>query len=128
MEAELSARRVARQFGRSDCVSTASSGAIQAQVAPSLGAPVSSQTIRRRLVERHLGSWRPLRVLLLTPTHRRLRLEWTAAEGNQVVFSDANPDSISAVMTIVIVFRDLVVNASILPLIYSNTSLPQLMG
>ncbi|GFX21216.1 HTH_Tnp_Tc3_2 domain-containing protein [Trichonephila clavipes] len=35
---------------------TASSAAIQAQVVPSLGAPVSSQTIRRRLAERHLGS------------------------------------------------------------------------
>ncbi|GFV62070.1 transposable element Tcb2 transposase [Trichonephila clavipes] len=44
----------------------------------------------------------------LTPTHRRLRLEWghargnwTVVEYNQFVFSDANPDSISAVMTIV---------------------------
>ncbi|GFT97820.1 HTH_Tnp_Tc3_2 domain-containing protein [Trichonephila clavipes] len=51
---------------------TASSAAIQAQVAPSLGAPVSSQTIRRRLAEGHLGSRRPLLVLPLTPTHRRL--------------------------------------------------------
>ncbi|GFX44826.1 transposable element Tcb2 transposase [Trichonephila clavipes] len=87
MEAGWSARRVAHQLGRSDCVvrrcwdqwigemsfarrpgsgcprqtrhredhhivrnarvqSTASSAAIQAQVAPSLGAPVSSRTIR----------------------------------------------------------------------------------
>ncbi|GFW20305.1 transposable element Tcb2 transposase [Trichonephila clavipes] len=53
----------------------ASSAAIQAQVAPSLGAPVSSQTIRRCLAEGHLGSRCPLRVLPLTPTHRRLRLE-----------------------------------------------------
>ncbi|GFX99042.1 transposable element Tcb1 transposase [Trichonephila clavipes] len=53
--------------------STVSSAAIQAQVAPSLGAPVSSRTIRRRLAEGHLGSWHPLRVLLLTLTHRRLR-------------------------------------------------------
>ncbi|GFV91797.1 transposable element Tcb2 transposase [Trichonephila clavipes] len=107
-----SARRVARQLGRSDCVTsrredrhivrnarvqpTASSAAIQAQIAPSLGAPVSSRTVRRRLAEEHLGSLRPLRVLPLTPTHRRLRLEWchargnwTAAEWNLVVFSDA---------------------------------------
>ncbi|GFW25589.1 transposable element Tcb2 transposase [Trichonephila clavipes] len=35
---------------------TASSAAIQAQVAPSVGAPVSSRTIRRRLAEGHLGS------------------------------------------------------------------------
>ncbi|GFW29791.1 transposable element Tcb2 transposase [Trichonephila clavipes] len=74
---------------------TASSVAIQAQVAPSLGAPVSSRTIRRCLAEGHLGSRRPLRVLPLTPIHRRLRLEWcrtrenlTAAEWNQVVYSD----------------------------------------
>ncbi|GFU47583.1 transposable element Tcb1 transposase [Trichonephila clavipes] len=45
--------------------------------------------------ERHLGSRCPLRVLLLTPTHGHLRLEWchargnwTSAEWNQVVFSD----------------------------------------
>ncbi|GFW15353.1 uncharacterized protein TNCV_3740571 [Trichonephila clavipes] len=64
---------------------------------PSTGStfPVSSRTIRRRLAEGHLGSRRPLRVLSLMPTHRRLRLEWcraggnwTAAELNQVVFSD----------------------------------------
>ncbi|GFW75262.1 transposable element Tcb2 transposase [Trichonephila clavipes] len=35
---------------------SASSAAIQAQVAPSLGAPVSFWTIRRRLPEGHLGS------------------------------------------------------------------------
>ncbi|GFW93075.1 transposable element Tcb2 transposase [Trichonephila clavipes] len=47
---------------------TASSATIQAQVAPSLGAPVSSRTIRRRLAEEHLGSRRPLRALPLTPS------------------------------------------------------------
>ncbi|GFW14276.1 transposable element Tcb2 transposase [Trichonephila clavipes] len=136
MEAGWSARRVARQLGRSDCVvrscwdqrirdmsftgrqgsgrprltsrredcrivrnalvqPTASSSTIQAYVAPSLGAPVSSRTLRRRLSEGHLGSRRPLRVLPLTPTHRRLRLKWcrargnwTAEEWNQIVFSD----------------------------------------
>ncbi|GFV13608.1 transposable element Tcb2 transposase [Trichonephila clavipes] len=74
---------------------TASSTAIQAQIAPSLGVSVSSRTIRRRLAEGHLGSRRPLRELPLTPTYRRLRLErcrargnWTAAEWKQVVFSD----------------------------------------
>ncbi|GFX61366.1 HTH_Tnp_Tc3_2 domain-containing protein [Trichonephila clavipes] len=46
---------------------TASSAAIQAQVVPSLGAPVSSRTIRRHLAEGHLGSRCPLRVLFLTP-------------------------------------------------------------
>ncbi|GFV66149.1 transposable element Tcb2 transposase [Trichonephila clavipes] len=78
-----------------DVPPTVSFTAIQAQVAPSLRAPVSSRTIRRRLAEGHLGSRRPLRVLTLKPTHRCLRLEWclargnwTAAEWNQVVFSD----------------------------------------
>ncbi|GFX58948.1 transposable element Tcb2 transposase [Trichonephila clavipes] len=61
---------------------TASSAAIQAQVAPLLGAPVSSRTIRRHLSEGHLGSRRPLRVLPLTPTHRHLHLEWCRARGN----------------------------------------------
>ncbi|GFX97315.1 transposable element Tcb2 transposase [Trichonephila clavipes] len=81
---------------------TASSAAIQAQVAPSLGAPVSLRTLRRCLTEGHLGSRRPLRVLPLTPTHRRLRLEWcharrnwTAAEWNQVVFSDVSRFNLS---------------------------------
>ncbi|GFW83987.1 transposable element Tcb1 transposase [Trichonephila clavipes] len=104
MEAGWSARRVARQLGRSDCIvrrcwdqwiremsftrrpgsgrpqqtshredrrivknarvqPTASSAAIQAQVAPSLGALVSSRTIRRRLAEGHLESRHPLRGL-----------------------------------------------------------------
>ncbi|GFT62683.1 transposable element Tcb2 transposase [Trichonephila clavipes] len=64
IEAGWSARRVARQLDRSDCVA-----AVQEQVAPSLGAPESSRTKRRRLAEGHLGSWHPLRVLSLTPTH-----------------------------------------------------------
>ncbi|GFS88563.1 transposable element Tcb2 transposase [Trichonephila clavipes] len=82
---------------------TASSTAIQAQVAPSLGPPVSSRTIRRRLDERHLGSRRPLPVLPLTPSHRRLCLEWcrarrnwTAAEWNQVVFNDESRNNLSS--------------------------------
>ncbi|GFX11897.1 HTH_Tnp_Tc3_2 domain-containing protein [Trichonephila clavipes] len=112
---------------------TASSAAIQAQVAPSLGTPVSSRTIQRHLAEGYLGSRHPLRVLPLTPTHRRLHLEycrprkhWTNVEWNHVVFRDANPDSISAVMTIVFVCGDPVVNVSILSLLYSDTPLPQL--
>ncbi|GFT81201.1 HTH_Tnp_Tc3_2 domain-containing protein [Trichonephila clavipes] len=47
---------------------TASSAAIQAHVAPSLGAPVSSRTMGRHLAEGHLGPWHSLRVLPLTPT------------------------------------------------------------
>ncbi|GFW34634.1 transposable element Tcb2 transposase [Trichonephila clavipes] len=69
MESERSARLVARQLDCSDCVPTASSATLQLQVAPSLGAPVSSRTIRRCLAEEPLGSWCPLRVLPLTPTH-----------------------------------------------------------
>ncbi|GFV25861.1 transposable element Tcb2 transposase [Trichonephila clavipes] len=63
---------------------------------------VSSRTIRRHLAERHLGSPRPLRGLPLTPTHRRLRLEWCSARGNwtaavwnQVVFSDESRFNLS---------------------------------
>ncbi|GFW52255.1 transposable element Tcb2 transposase [Trichonephila clavipes] len=83
---------------------TASLAAIQAQVAPSLGAPESSRTIRRSQAEEHLGSRRLLRVLPLTPTHRRLRLEWcrargnwTAAEWNQVVCSNESRFNLSRV-------------------------------
>ncbi|GFU00182.1 transposable element Tcb2 transposase [Trichonephila clavipes] len=82
---------------------TASSAAIQAHVAPSLGAPVSSQTIRRHLAKGHLGSRRPLRVLPFTPTHRRLRLKWCPARGNwtntewnQVIFSDESRFDLSS--------------------------------
>ncbi|GFU40390.1 transposable element Tcb2 transposase [Trichonephila clavipes] len=73
----LTSRREDRHIVRNVHIQpTASLAVIQAQVAPSLGDPVSSQTIRRRLAEGHLGLWRPLRVLPLTPTHRHLRLEW----------------------------------------------------
>ncbi|GFV58275.1 transposable element Tcb2 transposase [Trichonephila clavipes] len=81
---------------------TASSAAIQAQVAPSLGAPVSSRTIRRRLAEGNLRSRCPFHVLPLTPP-LRLRLEWgcargnwTAAKWNQVVFSDKSRFNLSS--------------------------------
>ncbi|GFV29176.1 transposable element Tcb2 transposase [Trichonephila clavipes] len=74
---------------------TASSAAIQAHVVPSFGVFLSSLTILRCLAEEHLGSWRPLRVLPLTPNHPRLHLQWchargnwTTAEWNQVVLSD----------------------------------------
>ncbi|GFY19747.1 transposable element Tcb1 transposase [Trichonephila clavipes] len=94
MEAGWSARLVARQLGRSDCVT---------QVAPSIEARVSSQTIRRCLAEGHLGSRRPLRELPLTPTNRCLRLKWcrtrenwTAAEWNQAVYSDESRFNLSS--------------------------------
>ncbi|GFX08670.1 transposable element Tcb2 transposase [Trichonephila clavipes] len=82
---------------------TASSAAIQAHVASSLGVPVSSRTIRRRLAEGHLGSLRPLCVLPFTPTHRHLSLEWcharenwTAAEWSQVLFSEESRFNLSS--------------------------------
>ncbi|GFV75840.1 transposable element Tcb2 transposase [Trichonephila clavipes] len=82
---------------------TASSSAIQAQVAPSVGSLVSSRTIRRRLAEGHLGSRRPIRVMPLNIPHRQIRLEWchargkwTAAEWNQVVFSDKSKFNLSS--------------------------------
>ncbi|GFV89896.1 transposable element Tcb2 transposase [Trichonephila clavipes] len=50
-----------------------------------------------------MGSRNPLRVLPLTPTHRRLRLEWcraqgnwTVAEWNQVIFSDESRFNLSS--------------------------------
>ncbi|GFU30962.1 HTH_Tnp_Tc3_2 domain-containing protein [Trichonephila clavipes] len=48
---------------------TASSAAIQTQIAPSLGNLVSSRTIRSPRVEGHFVSRCPLRELHLTPTH-----------------------------------------------------------
>ncbi|GFW53887.1 uncharacterized protein TNCV_2446791 [Trichonephila clavipes] len=72
----------------------------------SLGAPVSCRTIQRRLSERHWSSRHPLHVLPLTLTNQRLLLEWwheeTGLQRNGIRSSLAtNPDSISAVMTIV---------------------------
>ncbi|GFT75490.1 transposable element Tcb2 transposase [Trichonephila clavipes] len=68
-------------IARDACVKpTASSTAIQAQVAPSLVAPVSSRTIRMHLAEGSLLSLHPLFELLLTSTHRCLRLEWCSAK------------------------------------------------
>ncbi|GFY06700.1 transposable element Tcb2 transposase [Trichonephila clavipes] len=100
----LTSRREDRHIVRNARVQpTASSAAIQAQVEPSLGAPVSSRAIPSRLAEEHLESRYPLHVLPLTLTHRRLRLEWcrprgnwTAAEWNQVVFSDESRFNLSS--------------------------------
>ncbi|GFW80549.1 transposable element Tcb2 transposase [Trichonephila clavipes] len=81
----------------------ASSAAIQAQVASSIGVPVSSRTMRRRICEGHLGLRHSLHVLPLTPTDRRLRLEWCRARGNwtteewnQVVLSDESRFNLSS--------------------------------
>ncbi|GBO40675.1 hypothetical protein AVEN_66299-1 [Araneus ventricosus] len=60
-----------------------------------VGVPVVPQTISRRLAEANLQSKRPVRVLPLTPKHRRLRLQWCHARATwngtdwqNVVFSD----------------------------------------
>ncbi|GFW70925.1 transposable element Tcb2 transposase [Trichonephila clavipes] len=73
---------------------TASSAAIQTQVEPSLVTPVSFRTLLKRLAG-HLGPRRSLLLLPLTPSHRRVRLEWCRARGNWtsvewslVLFSD----------------------------------------
>ncbi|GFT59228.1 transposable element Tcb2 transposase [Trichonephila clavipes] len=96
-------RREDHHIVRNARVHPTASSANQVQVAPSLGTPVSSQTIRRRLAEGHLGLRCPIRVLPLTPTHQCLHLEWchargnwTAAEWNQIVFSDESRFNLSS--------------------------------
>ncbi|GFV37360.1 transposable element Tcb2 transposase [Trichonephila clavipes] len=126
MEAGWSARRVARQLGRYDCVVrrcwdqwiremsfTRKPGPERPrQTSTGSTFTVSSRTIERGLAEGHLGSRFPLRVLPLTPTHRRLRLEWcrargnwTAAEWNQVVLSDESRFNLSSDDNLVRVWR-----------------------
>ncbi|GFX36189.1 gastric intrinsic factor [Trichonephila clavipes] len=132
IEAGWSARQVARELGHFACVPTASSTAIQAQVSPSLGAPVSSRIIRRHLSEVQVGSRRPLRGLPSTPTidasnwsgaaHEKTGLQRNGTRSSLAT----NPVSISVVMTILFVRGEPVVNASILHLLYSDTPLPQL--
>ncbi|GFX22946.1 HTH_Tnp_Tc3_2 domain-containing protein [Trichonephila clavipes] len=95
--------------------------------------PVSSRTMRTSLAEGNLGSWPPLRVLPLTPpinasvligaVHEETRLQRNGTRSSLAT----NPDLISALMTIVFVCGDPVVNASFLPLIYSDTSLHNLV-
>ncbi|GFT68879.1 HTH_Tnp_Tc3_2 domain-containing protein [Trichonephila clavipes] len=72
-------RREHRNIRNARVQPTASSATIQAQVAPSLRAPVASRAIRRRLAEGHLGLRRALRMLPLTTTPRGFRLEWCRA-------------------------------------------------
>ncbi|GFU72437.1 uncharacterized protein TNCV_3573861 [Trichonephila clavipes] len=112
---------------------TASSAAIQVQVAPSLGATVSSRTIQRCLAEGHLDrgvhyECCPLRPPITASVWGGATNEETGLQRNGTRSSLAtNPDSISEVLTIVFVCRDPVVNVSILPLLYSDTPLSQLV-
>ncbi|GFY32979.1 transposable element Tcb2 transposase [Trichonephila clavipes] len=72
---QISRRKYRHIVRNAHVTPTTSSTAVQAQVTPSLWTSVSSRTTRRRLAEGHLGSRRQLRVLPLTPTHRRLILK-----------------------------------------------------
>ncbi|GFW79353.1 uncharacterized protein TNCV_2477601 [Trichonephila clavipes] len=100
-EAGWSARRVACQLGRSDCV-----------------------------VRRCWDQW----ILPSTPTRQCLHLEWcrargnwTAAEWNQVVFSDESRFNLSSDDNRFRVWRPRGERLN-LPLLYSDTPLPQLVG
>ncbi|GFT16418.1 transposable element Tcb2 transposase [Trichonephila clavipes] len=80
----------------------ASLAAVLTQAAPSLRVPVSSRTIAWHLTKGNMVSRRPLRRLPMTPTHRRIHLEWCraprdwiATEWNQVVFSDESRFNLS---------------------------------
>ncbi|GFS65270.1 HTH_Tnp_Tc3_2 domain-containing protein [Trichonephila clavipes] len=133
MEVVCSDWRVARQFGCSDCVPTASSIAIQAQIAPSLGALC--------LLEVYASAWLkdiwdrgahyvccpsrpPIDASVWSgATHEETGLQWNETRSSL----EPNPDSISLVKTIVFVCGDLQLNASILPLLYSDTPLPLLL-
>ncbi|GFV70118.1 transposable element Tcb2 transposase [Trichonephila clavipes] len=90
--------RAPPQLGRSDCIDCIVRRCWDQWIQellftrrPDSGRP--RQTTRRK--DRPIGSRCPLRELPLTPTNRRLRLQWcraqenwTAMEWNQVVFSD----------------------------------------
>ncbi|GFU28736.1 transposable element Tcb2 transposase [Trichonephila clavipes] len=101
MEAGWSAKSVARQLCRSDCFVRRCWNQRIREMSftrrPNSGRP--RQISRRE--ERHI--LRPILVLPLTPTHQRLRLEWrrapgnwTAAEWNQIVFSDKSRFNLSS--------------------------------
>ncbi|GFT86688.1 transposable element Tcb2 transposase [Trichonephila clavipes] len=94
---------------------------------------VVEKTTTSRLTEGYLGSRRPLRVLPLTPSHRRLRLEWcrtrgdwSAVEWNQIVFSDESRFNLSSDDNRVCVWRPC--GERLNPAFaYSDAPLPQLV-
>ncbi|GFV59037.1 transposable element Tcb2 transposase [Trichonephila clavipes] len=74
IEAGWSVRQVARQLGRSDCIvrrcwdqGIREGHLHEDQGQDVLNRPVVEKTTTSRRLEGHLGSWRPLRVLPLTP-------------------------------------------------------------
>ncbi|GFT23157.1 uncharacterized protein TNCV_1858771 [Trichonephila clavipes] len=108
---------------------TASSATITAHVAPLLGASMSSRTIRTHPSEGHFGIPAPITCADIDASFwSGASHEETGLQRNGTRSSlEMNPDSISAVMTIVFVCGDPVVNASILPLLYSDTPLPKMV-
>ncbi|GFU11980.1 transposable element Tcb2 transposase [Trichonephila clavipes] len=107
MEAGWSARRVARQFCRSKCVVRRCWDQwIRDMLFTRRPVVEKTATSTLYLLEPYKGAWLKDiwdRVLPLTPTHQRLRLEWcrargnwTAAEWNQVVFSDESRFNLSS--------------------------------
>ncbi|GFW92916.1 hypothetical protein TNCV_3495491 [Trichonephila clavipes] len=85
---------------------------------------VSSRTPRRRRLK-DIWTFGPAidASVWSDATHEETGLQWNGTRSSLVT----NPDSILAVVTIVFVCGDSVVNASILPLLYSDTPLPQLV-
>ncbi|GFX84999.1 transposable element Tcb2 transposase [Trichonephila clavipes] len=114
METGWSFRRAARQIDHSDCVMRRCWDQWIREISftrrPGSGGP--RQTSRREnhhinhtkaLDRRTFGIAAPITSAALTPTHRHLRLEWcrargnwTAAEWNQVVFSDESRFNLSS--------------------------------
>ncbi|PRD21346.1 UNVERIFIED_CONTAM: hypothetical protein NCL1_51980 [Trichonephila clavipes] len=116
-------------------LTTASSLSTLAQVAPSLRAHASSRTKRMCLAEGHLGSRPPYIMCAALDAHPSTAFIWSGATHKETRLQQngtrsslvTNPDSISSVMTIVFVCGDPKVNASILPFLYNNTLLLQLV-
>ncbi|GFV00592.1 transposable element Tcb1 transposase [Trichonephila clavipes] len=121
MEAGWSDRRVASQLGRFDCVVRRCH----------LHEDQAQYALDRPVVEKTTTS-RPLRVLPLKPTNRRLRLDWCrargnwiAAEWNQDVFSEESRFNLISDDNRVRVWRPRGERLN-LPLLYSDTPLLQL--
>ncbi|GFV80939.1 transposable element Tcb2 transposase [Trichonephila clavipes] len=95
-----SARRVAGQVDRSECVvrncwEQWTREVTRSTIRADVGIAIVPQTISRHLAEANLKSKRPFRALPLTPEHRQLRLQWCQARSmwnvtdwQKVVFSD----------------------------------------
>ncbi|GFV41609.1 uncharacterized protein TNCV_3627601 [Trichonephila clavipes] len=135
MEAGWSARRVARQLGCSDCVVRRCwdqwnremsftrredrNIVRNARVQPTASTTAIQAPITYAALDAH-----PSKASFWSDaTHEETGLQRNGTRSSLAT----NPDSILAVMVIVFVCEDPVVNASILPLLYSVTPLPQLV-